>query len=426
MYTLQEKIEILADSAKYDVSCSSSGSNRSSKSGMLGDTSSCGICHSWSEDGRCISLLKILYTNECVYDCAYCVNRRSNDVRRASFTPDEIVMIVMEFYKRNYIEGLFLSSGVKKSPDDTSLELLEILRRLRLKEDFNGYIHVKSIPGSDKDFIRKLSFYADRVSVNIELPSEKSLALLAPNKNKENLLTPMKEILRLKEESPGSFPAGQSTQMIIGATPDTDQRILTLSSYFYQRMKMKRVYYSAYVPVNSKHPILPKDVKSPLLHEHRLYQSDFLLRQYGFEVSELLDDLNPNLDLTLDPKLDWALRHPEVFPVELKKATKALLLRVPGIGPTSARRILKARREGSLTELGLKRMGVVLKRARYFVLIDGKKLDANPFHLDTQSTMFKEHFLHEESKALNKPEQLDFFNLLPGLNEPKEKIWTIS
>lgn len=432
--TLQEKIEILADSAKYDVSCSSSGSSRGASKGTLGNTASCGICHSWSEDGRCISLLKILYTNECVYDCAYCVNRRSNDLPRASFTVDEIVKLVIEFYKRNYIEGLFLSSGVRKSPDETTLEMLEILKRLRLVEGFNGYIHVKSIPGADRDFIEKLSHYADRVSVNIELPSEKSLALLAPNKTKENLLTPMREILKLKSEHPRLIPAGQSTQMIIGASPDSDQKILTLSSYFYQKMKMKRVYYSAYVPVNTNHPILPKDMKQPLLHEHRLYQSDFLLRQYGFSVDELFDE-DPNLDLTLDPKISWALRHPEIFPVDIQRAKRETLLRIPGVGPVSVRRILKARKHSLLREEDLKRCGVVLKRARYFILIAGKKLDANPYHLDTQTLTFREHFLAQEMSFLPSHEQLDFFSLFPSLTAPPTKsvikdhleaLWTTS
>ncbi len=379
---LLEKIRILADGAKYDVSCSSSGSAGASRGRGTGSTLSCGVCHSWSDDGRCISLLKILYTNECVYDCSYCVNRRTKDVPRASFTPEELARLTMEFYRRNYIEGLFLSSGVKVSPDRTMEEMTTALRLLREEQGFHGYIHVKAIPGADPRLIDRAGRYANRISVNMELPSEQGLKLLAPQKKREDIIRPMhlisQKIREEKEEKkkrrplPQPFaPAGQSTQLIIGATPDSDTRILKLSETLYSSFGLKRVYYSAYVPVNYDSR-LPDLMKPPLLREHRLYQADWLLRFYGFAAGEITGGREENLDPELDPKCAWALQNMHLFPVEVNKADYSMLLRVPGIGPLSAKRILTARKHGPVTYEGLKTIGAVLKRARYFITCRGK------------------------------------------------------
>ncbi|MBT1070226.1 putative DNA modification/repair radical SAM protein [Pelotalea chapellei] len=380
---LEQRLEILADSAKYDVSCSSSGSNRAGKAGMLGSTAASGICHTWTADGRCISLLKILLTNACIYDCAYCLNRRSNDIPRAAFTPDEVVELTVNFYRRNYIEGLFLSTGVLRSADYTMEQVIAVVRRLREVEGFNGYIHLKLVPGADPLLIAQAGRYADRVSINIELPSRQSLALLAPDKPREAVIRPMQQVSGLIVESkenrktsrkaPRFAPAGQSTQLIVGATPESDREIITLTEGLYQRLELKRVYYSAFVPVSSDNrlPMLPTP---PLLREHRLYQADWLLRFYGFSAHELLDEHRPNLDMRFDPKSDWALRHLELFPVEVNRAEYEVLLRVPGIGMRSAQRIVQARRGTRLGEVELKKLGVVLKRARYFLTVGGRYL----------------------------------------------------
>lgn len=376
---LQQKLEILADSAKYDASCSSSGSDRGGAG--TGAAHISGVCHSWAADGRCISLLKILMTNACVYDCAYCVNRSSNDSPKAILTPDEIAGLTFEFYKRNYIEGLFLSSGIIVSPDRTMELMLEAVRKLRQVFHFNGYVHMKVIPGASQDLIDQAGLWADRVSVNIELPTDKSLRLLAPGKTKQNVLGPMNRLARKISESteerrsikstPAYAPAGQSTQLIIGATPETDREIIKLSEALYDKMRLKRVYYSAFVPV-SKDNRLPALREPPLLREHRLYQADWLLRFYGFKADELLDEAHPVLDLSFDPKTVWALNNLEKFPLEVNKASYEEILRVPGIGVTSAQRILRARRAGTLSLDDLKKLGVVMKRAVYFVTAGGK------------------------------------------------------
>ena len=382
---LMDKLEILADAAKYDAACTSSGLDRAGRPGTIGSTTLAGCCHSFSADGRCISLLKVLMTNVCAYDCQYCVNRRSNDLPRAAFTPRELCELTMGFYRRNYIEGLFLSSAVLVSPDYTTERMIEALRLLREEYRFGGYIHAKAIPGADPRLTYRLGLLADRMSVNIELPSAGSLALLAPDKKKENILTPMGQIRdgislasrerKLCRHAPRFAPAGQSTQMIVGATPESDRQILTLTQGLYDKYHLKRVFYSAYMPVSNS-PLLPapQNFQPPLLREHRLYQADWLLRFYHFRAEELLDEEAPNLDPRLDPKCTWALRHLEFFPVEVNRADYEALLRVPGVGVRSARRILAARRVGPLTFEGLKRLGVVLKRAQYFLTCSGRPL----------------------------------------------------
>jgi len=378
---LIQKLNILADSAKYDVPCVSSGSTRNNTPGGLGTGFSGGICHSFTADGRCISLLKILLTNACVYNCAYCVNRATNDVPRATFTPEEVVDLTINFYRRNYIEGLFLSSAILKNPDYTMELLLKTVRLLRCENKFNGYIHIKAIPGADYKLIDEAGKLVDRMSVNIELPTSAGLQLLAPQKNKESILGPMgyiksrieenKEDIQKCRKAPYFVPAGQSTQLIVGATPDNDINILKLSEGLYRRYGLKRVFYSAYVPV-SNHPALPSIKKPPLLREHRLYQADWLLRFYGFTADELLSQEHPNFNAVLDPKCDWALRNLQLFPVEANRDRYEMLLRVPGIGVKSAKRIITARRVGSLDFDDLKKLGVVLKRAQYFITCKGK------------------------------------------------------
>ena len=375
-----QKLRILSAAAKYDAACTSSGSARRNTPGGIGSGAACGICHTFAGDGRCVSLLKILFTNYCEYDCQYCVNRRSNDVERARFTPREIADLTIEFYKRNYIEGLFLSSAVIQSPDYTMELLIETLSLLRYSYRFNGYIHAKAIPGASKELVTKLGYLCDRMSVNIELPSESSLAAFAPQKTKRNILTPMRRIsdgiiqskneLALYRHAPSFAPAGQSTQMIVGATPETDRKILTLSENLYDRYKLKRVFYSAYVPVGTN-PLLPT-TEPPLLREHRLYQADWLLRFYGFRANELLDEENPNFSNLIDPKCEWALRHLELFPVEINDAPYSMLLRVPGIGVRSAQKIRAARKAGRLSFEDLKKMRISMKRARYFITVNGK------------------------------------------------------
>ena len=382
---LYEKLNILSDAAKYDVSCTSSGVERRGDGTGMGNCRKAGICHSFSADGRCISLLKILFTNECIYDCKYCINRSSNDVVRTSFTPDEVCTLTMEFYRRNYIEGLFLSSGVLKSPDYTMELIYAALYKLRYEYNFQGYIHVKAIPGADQRLIRMTGYLADRMSVNVELPTAESLRLLAPHKSRKNILAPMRLVQEKMKENrqeitvyrsaPRFVPAGQSTQMIIGATPETDYQILRVTESLYKKFDLKRVFFSAFVPVNED-KALPsiREQGPPLLREHRLYQADWLLRFYHFEADELLDEENPNFNVLLDPKCCWALKHLETFPVEINRADYYTLLRVPGIGYKSAGRIVKARRLGSLEFEDLKKMGVVLKRALYFITCGGKMM----------------------------------------------------
>ena len=390
-----EKLTILTDAAKYDAACTSSGGNRAAKKGYIGNTSTsvAGCCHTFSADGRCVSLLKVLLTNRCVYDCKYCVNRRSNDTRRAAFTPEELACLTISFYRRNYIEGLFLSSGVFRSPDYTTELMIRTLRLLRETYRFNGYIHAKAIPGTAPELVEQLGLLADRLSVNIELPSEAGLKTLAPDKTKSAILTPMRQIqarnCQNKEElikyrhAPKFAPAGQSTQLIVGATPDSDFHILRLTQGLYDRYHLKRVFYSAYVPV-MEHALLPaKDVKPPLLREHRLYQADWLLRFYGFRAEELLDEQHRDFDTRVDPKCSWALAHLEFFPVEVNTADYETLLRIPGVGVISAKRILSARRAGRLRIDDLPKLGVVMKRAQYFLTASGKIPDGLRFTPDS-------------------------------------------
>ena len=390
-----EKLTILTDAAKYDAACTSSGGNRAAKKGYIGNTSTsvAGCCHTFSADGRCVSLLKVLLTNRCVYDCKYCVNRRSNDTRRAAFTPEELADLTISFYRRNYIEGLFLSSGVFRSPDYTTELMIRTLRLLRETYRFNGYIHAKAIPGTAPELVEQLGLLADRLSVNIELPSEAGLKTLAPDKTKSAILTPMRQIqarnFQNKEElikyrhAPKFAPAGQSTQLIVGATPDSDFHILRLTQGLYDRYHLKRVFYSAYVPV-VEHALLPaKDVKPPLLREHRLYQADWLLRFYGFRAEELLDEQHRDFDTRVDPKCSWALAHLEFFPVEVNTADYETLLRIPGVGVISAKRILSARRAGRLRIDDLPKLGVVMKRAQYFLTASGKIPDGLRFTPDS-------------------------------------------
>lgn len=378
---IKNKLEILSAAAKYDVSCSSSGSARKKEGNSVGSTSSSGICHSFTPDGRCISLLKILLTNYCIYDCVYCINRRSNDIPRSAFTVDEVVDLTINFYRRNYIEGLFLSSAVIQNPNHTMEMLMCIVKKLRCEHKFGGYIHLKAIPGASEELIQQAGLHVDRMSVNIELPSEDSLKLLAPDKHKSQILKPMKfignNIIANREDrktskyAPLFVPGGQSTQLIIGATPETDLKILTLSENLYDKFKLKRVYYSAYTPVNTdKH--LPDVQTPPTLREHRLYQGDWLLRMYGFKASELLDDAHPQFDIFLDPKTSWALNHLHLFPVEINRAPFEMLIRVPGIGIKGAKKIVSSRRISPLQFDDLKKLGIILKRAQYFITCNTK------------------------------------------------------
>lgn len=379
---IYQKLEILADSAKYDVSCASSGSEREAPIGGFGSAKKSGICHTFSSDGRCISLLKILMTNVCIYDCAYCINRVSNDRPRAIFTPQEIVELTINFYRRNYIEGLFLSSGIIKSPNYTMEKMLEVLKILRNEHKFGGYIHLKLIPGCDEHYVKEASILADRVSANIELPSENSLKLLAPQKSKSDVFNPLLTVRSYQNEikdlptpknSHKPYVASMSTQLIIGASPESDYDILKLSSHLYKKALLKRVYYSAYVPVNND-KLLPAISNPPLLREHRLYQADWLMRFYGFEFDEIVNKEKPFLDERFDPKVGWALNNLHLFPIEINSADKEMLLRVPGIGVRSVLKILRARKFKRLNEQDLKNLGVSLKRAKYFILINGKYL----------------------------------------------------
>ncbi len=382
--SVEEKLKILTDAAKYDVACTSSGSERSGKKGQIGNAALCGICHSFAADGRCISLLKILMTNWCIYDCKYCVNRSSNDTVRTAFTPDEICDLTIEFYKRNYIEGLFLSSGVMRSADYTMERLYETLWKLRNEYRFRGYIHVKAIPGADRQLIEKVGYLADRMSINLELPTADSLKTLCPGKTREKILVPMKQIqegitqrshdLVVYRHAPKFVPAGQSTQMIVGATQESDFQMVSVAEALYRKFELKRVFYSAYVPVVPDKLLPVPGGGPPLLREHRLYQADWLMRYYGFGASELLSEERPNFNMLLDPKCDWAVRHLEEFPMEVMTVDYTRLLRVPGIGVRSAKRIIRARRMGMLTFDDLKKFGVVLKRAMYFLTCGGRMM----------------------------------------------------
>ena len=378
---IKEKLAILADAAKYDVSCSSSGSNRKGVKGELGNAANFGICHSFTDDGRCISLLKILLTNHCIYDCVYCVSRRSNDIPRAAFSVEEVVDLTINFYKRNYIEGLFLSSGVFKDANTTMERLVRVAKKLRLEERFNGYIHLKTIPGASEDLIYEAGLYADRLSINLEIPTKEGLKLLAPEKDHQQMVAPMQYVknelaitaLEKKKfkHTPKFAPAGQTTQMIIGATNETDQKIIDVANYMYSKLQLKRVYYSGYVPVLSDSRLPSIHSQVPVVRENRLYQADWLMRYYGFDSNEILDQQQPFLDLEIDPKLAWALRHQHLFPIDVNTAPRELLLRIPGVGVRSVQKILAARSFQKLTYYSLKQMGVSLNRAKYFITCQG-------------------------------------------------------
>jgi putative DNA modification/repair radical SAM protein len=437
---LIDKLKILSNAAKYDVSCSSSGSKRKNTPTGLGNAAECGICHSFTPDGRCISLLKILFSNDCVFDCKYCINGASKDFQRVSFTPEEVCELTINFYKRNYIEGLFLSSAIIKNPNYTMELLLKTVKRLRTHENFNGYIHLKAIPGADQKLIEKAGIYVDRMSVNIELPSSDSLKLLAPQKSKEKILTPMntiknniiqyKEMKKSLRSTPLFVPGGQSTQLIVGATPESDSKIIKLSESLYNKYDLKRVYYSAYVPVIKNNKFLPDISHPPMVREHRLYQADWLLRFYGFKANELLKE-NENFDLNFDPKTGWALSNLNEFPVEINKAPYETLLRIPGIGVTSALKILKIRRVHKLNFDDLKKLRIVLKRAKYFITCNGKYYADIPFNDDS----IKFNILKQEysSKKLVLDNQISFFDSYDTNSSnshnillPKTKLPTIS
>lgn len=433
---ITEKLQILSDAAKYDVACTSSGVDKKATIGGIGSAAACGICHSFSADGRCISLLKVLLTNICVYDCRYCINRRSNDTRRALFTPRELADLTIQFYRRNYIEGLFLSSGIYKNPDYTCEQLIATLKILRNEYHFSGYIHAKAIPGADELLLAELGLLADRLSVNIEMPTRQSLQLLAPDKTKQSILTPMGYIqqqiaanthdLVKYRNTPRFVPAGQSTQMIIGATPETDLTVLRLTEGLYKRYKLKRVFFSAYVPV-VENSLLPSiDTEPPLWREHRLYQADWLLRFYGFNASELLDEENQQFHPYVDPKCHWALRHPEKFPLEINQAPYEALLRVPGIGVKSAKKIIMARRVCKLDFNGLAKLGVVLKRAQYFITCRGKKqvgldLSRNAFLVAMMSA--RERSLYKADPCFGTgTKQLSLFPQVSSLSAAEQKF----
>lgn len=416
---LLEKLTILADAAKYDAACTSSGARRGHREGMIGCTSSAvaGCCHSFSADGRCVTLLKVLLSNDCSYECKYCVNRRSNDTPRATFEPRELAELTIGFYRRNYIEGLFLSSAVLGTPDRTTERMIAALRILREEYRFNGYVHAKAIPGTSPELVTALGLLADRLSVNIELPSETALRALAPNKTKRAILAPMRQIrdavVESKQElvkhrsAPRFAPAGQATQLIVGASGESDRHILSLTESLYARYRLKRVFYSAYVPVVENALLPALDTKPPLLREHRLYQADWLLRFYGFRAGELLDEDQPDFDPRLDPKCCWALRHPEFFPVEVNRADYETLLRVPGMGVVSARRILVARRTGPLHADDLKKLGVVMKRAQYFLTCAGRL--ATPLRLSPAGVLAGLLAAERASLGAEQGEQLSLF-----------------
>ncbi|MNK59516.1 Radical SAM superfamily protein [compost metagenome] len=401
---IREKLNILADAAKYDVSCSSSGGTRKNDNKGLGNSHVSGICHTYTEDGRCVSLLKILLTNHCIYDCLFCVSRKSNDIKRAAFTVDEVVDLTMNFYRRNYIEGLFLSSGIFKNADFTMERLLLVVKKLRLEQNYNGYIHLKTIPGASDELIKEAGLYADRMSINLEMPTEAGLKLLAPEKNHADVIKPLefvqKQITQFSADKklikhiPKFVPAGQSTQMVIGATPESDKDIMYTANAFYKNFSLKRVYYSGYVPISndSRMPVL--GTQPPLLRENRLYQTDWLMRFYGFKVQEILNDANPNLDVDIDPKLSWAIRNMQHFPVDINQADYKMILRVPGIGVMSAQKIVQARKFGKLRIDQLKKIGIAYNKARHFIVCAD-----SPYQLrDYQGTQIKA-FILAESKS---------------------------
>ena len=411
--SIEEKLRILSDAAKYDVSCSSSGSSRKNTNNGLGNAAVNGICHSWSADGRCISLLKILMTNYCIYDCKYCINRKDNDIERAILTPDEIVKLTINFYRRNYIEGLFLSSGIIKSADYTMELMIAIAKKLRLEEKFNGYIHMKVIPGASRQLINEIGLYVDRVSVNIEFAENSALKLLAPDKKATDISTSMglicKNMLenaedkKLFKSTPSFIPAGQTTQMIIGASGESDYSILTRSENLYKNFELKRVYYSGYVPVNKSGILVSADQAVPMIREHRLYQADWLLRFYNFRADEILNEKDPFVDPFLDPKTNWAIKNSHFFPIEINKASYKELLRVPGIGVTSAKRIVMARKYSTIRYEHLKKLGIVIKRAKYFITVNGEFLGfkkENP-ELIRNALMEKEKMLAEQLRLFN-------------------------
>ena len=411
--SIEEKLRILSDAAKYDVSCSSSGSSRKNSNNGLGNAAINGICHSWSADGRCISLLKILMTNYCIYDCKYCINRKDNDIERAMLTPDEIVKLTINFYRRNYIEGLFLSSGIIKSADYTMELMIAVAKKLRLEEKFNGYIHMKVIPGASRQLINEIGLYVDRVSVNIEFAENSALKLLAPDKNPTDISTSMgfirKNMLeniedkKLFKSTPSFIPAGQTTQMIIGASGESDYSILTRSESLYKNFDLKRVYYSGYVPVNKSGILVSADQAVPMIREHRLYQADWLLRFYNFRADEILNVKDPFVDPFLDPKTNWAIKNSHFFPIEINKASYKELLRVPGIGVTSAKRIVMTRKYSTIRYEHLKKLGVVIKRAKYFITVNGEFLGfkkENP-ELIRNALMEKEKLVAEQLKLFN-------------------------
>jgi len=411
--SIEEKLRILSDAAKYDVSCSSSGSSRKNTNNGLGNAAVNGICHSWSADGRCISLLKILMTNYCIYDCKYCINRKDNDIERAMLTPDEIVRLTINFYKRNYIEGLFLSSGIIKSADYTMELMIAVAKKLRLEEKFNGYIHMKVIPGASRQLINEIGLYVDRVSVNIEFAENTALKLLAPDKKAADISTSMglihKNLIENTEDkkifksTPSFIPAGQTTQMIIGASGESDYSILTRSENLYKNFELKRVYYSGYVPVNKSGILVSIDQAVPMIREHRLYQADWLLRFYEFKADEILNEKDPFVDPLLDPKTNWAIKNFHFFPIEINKASYRELLRVPGIGVTSAKRIVITRKYSTIRYEHLKKLGIVIKRAKYFITVNGEFLGfkkENP-ELIRNALMKKEKMLAEQLKLFN-------------------------
>ncbi|TKC03313.1 putative DNA modification/repair radical SAM protein [Pedobacter cryotolerans] len=400
---LREKLNILADAAKYDVSCSSSGSDRKNTNKGVGNGHSSGICHTYTEDGRCVSLLKILLTNHCIFDCAYCVSRKSNDIERAAFTVDEVVELTMNFYRRNYIEGLFLSSGIFKNADFTMERLLRVVKKLRLEENYNGYIHLKTIPGASDELIKEAGLYADRMSINLEMPTESGLKLLAPEKTHgevirsldfvQNQVVQFKDEKKLIKSVPKFVPAGQSTQMVIGATPETDKDIMYTADRFYKSFALRRVYYSGYIPISNDTRMPVLGTQPPLLRENRLYQTDWLMRFYGFNVRELLNDANPHLDIDIDPKLSWALRNLQHFPIDINTADYRMILRVPGIGVGSANKIVQARKFGKLHIYQLKNIGISYNRAKHFI-----KCADTPFQLkDYQATQIKGFILAESN-----------------------------
>ena len=411
--SIEEKLRILSDAAKYDVSCSSSGSSRKNVNNGLGNAAINGICHSWSADGRCISLLKILMTNYCIYDCKYCINRKDNDIERAILTTDEIVKLTINFYRRNYIEGLFLSSGIIKSADYTMELMIAVAKKLRLEEKFNGYIHMKVIPGASRQLINEIGLYVDRVSVNIEFAENTALKLLAPDKKATDISTSMglirknmlenSEDKKLFKSTPSFVPAGQTTQMIIGASGESDYAILSRSENLYKNFDLKRVYYSGYVPINKSEILVSTEQAVPMIREHRLYQADWLLRFYEFKADEILDEKDPFVDPLLDPKTNWAIKNPHFFPIEINKATYKELLRVPGIGVTSAKRIVMSRKYSTIRYEHLKKLGVVIKRAKYFITVNGEFLGfkkENP-ELIRNALMEKEKMLVEQLKLFN-------------------------